>query len=288
MTAELNIGLILPDVLGTYGDDGNALVLRQRARMRGLSAEIHPIHLGEPVPESLDVYTVGGGEDTAQVLAAEHLINDGGIARAVAAGRPVLAICAGLQVFGRSFTSHGRTVEGLGLIDATTSQLAERMIGEIASTPAASAVTGGAAATRADSRGSSTESGAGTAGGAGGAGLTEPLTGFANHMGATILGADAEPLGRLTRGTGNTDSHGAEAAGLSGEDAHRQTRAEGAVQGSVVATYMHGPVLARNPQLADWLLARAMGVALNELPEFQGELAKQLEREVASLRKERL
>ncbi|MCG7268349.1 type 1 glutamine amidotransferase [Corynebacterium sp. ACRQJ] len=263
MNAELNIGLILPDVLGTYGDDGNALVLRQRARMRGISAEIHPIHLGEPVPESLDVYTVGGGEDTAQVLAAEHLISDGGISRAVAAGRPVLAICAGLQVFGRSFTSHGRTVEGLGLIDATTSQLAERMIGEIASTPAASAVTGGA-------------------------GLTEPLTGFANHMGATILGADAEPLGRLTRGTGNTDSHGAEAAGLSGEDAHRQTRAEGAVQGSVVATYMHGPVLARNPQLADWLLARAMGVGLTELPEFQGELAGQLEREVASLRKERL
>lgn len=263
MNAELNIGLILPDVLGTYGDDGNALVLRQRARMRGMSAEIHPIHLGEPVPESLDVYTVGGGEDTAQVLAAEHLISDGGISRAVAAGRPVLAICAGLQVFGRSFTSHGRTIEGLGLIDATTSQLAERMIGEIASTPAASAVTGGA-------------------------GLTEPLTGFANHMGATILGADAEPLGRLTRGTGNTDAHGAEAAGLSGEDAHRQTRAEGAVQGSVVATYMHGPVLARNPQLADWLLARAMGVTLTELPEFQGELAEQLEREVASLRKERL
>lgn len=262
-SAELNIGLILPDVLGTYGDDGNALVLRQRARMRGLSAEIHPIHLGEPVPETLDVYTVGGGEDTAQVLAAEHLLSDGGISHAVAAGRPVLAICAGLQVFGRSFTSHGRTVEGLGLIDATTSQLAERMIGEIASTPTASAVTGAA-------------------------GLTEPLTGFANHMGATILGADAEPLGRLTRGTGNTDSHGAEAAGLSGEDAHRQTRAEGAVQGSVVATYMHGPVLARNPQLADWLLARAMGVALNELPEFQGELAEQLEREVASLRKERL
>lgn len=282
MSTELNIGLILPDVLGTYGDDGNALVLRQRARMRGISAEIHPIHLGEPVPESLDVYTVGGGEDTAQVLAAEHLVSDGGIARAVAAGRPVLAICAGLQVFGRSFTSHGRTVEGLGLIDATTSQLTERMIGEIASTPAASAVTGGAAAAQAGAGGRA------SAASTGGAGLTEPLTGFANHLGATILGADAEPLGRLTRGTGNTDNHGAEAAGLSGEDAHRQTRAEGAVQGSVVATYMHGPVLARNPQLADWLLARAMGVALTELPEFQGELAEQLEREVAQLRKERL
>lgn len=70
----LNIGLVLPDVLGTYGDDGNALVLRQRARMRGFEAEIHPIRLGEPVPETLDIYTLGGGEDTAQILAADHLI----------------------------------------------------------------------------------------------------------------------------------------------------------------------------------------------------------------------
>ena len=78
----LNIGLVLPDVLGTYGDDGNALVLRQRARMRGLQAEIHPIRLGEPVPETLDIYTLGGGEDTAQILAADHLISDGGLTRA--------------------------------------------------------------------------------------------------------------------------------------------------------------------------------------------------------------
>ena len=162
------------------------------------------------------------------------------------------------------------------------------MIGEIASTPSASAVTRGAAAAQAGGDSRPGAGGEASAASTGEAGLTEPLTGFANHMGATILGADAEPLGRLTRGTGNTDLHGVEAAGLSGEDAHRQTRAEGAVQGSVVATYMHGPVLARNPQLADWLLARAMGVGLNELPEFQGELAEQLEREVASLRKERL
>ncbi|MDN6461475.1 MAG: glutamine amidotransferase, partial [Corynebacterium flavescens] len=45
---KLTIGLVLPDVLGTYGDDGNALVLRQRARMRGLAAEILPIKLNEP------------------------------------------------------------------------------------------------------------------------------------------------------------------------------------------------------------------------------------------------
>jgi len=50
--STLQIGLVLPDVLGTYGDDGNALVLRQRARMRGFDANIVRIHLGDPIPTS--------------------------------------------------------------------------------------------------------------------------------------------------------------------------------------------------------------------------------------------
>ena len=238
--STLAIGLVLPDVLGTYGDDGNALVLRQRARMRGLDAEIHRITLGDAVPETLDMYTVGGGEDVAQRLATEHLAADGGLARAASAGRPILSICAGLQVLGQSFSASGGVVAGLGLIDATTNLLSKRMIGEIVSNPQLD-------------------------------GLTEPLTGFANHMGSTVLGADARPLGALTKGTGNTDK---------GE----QVSYEGAVQGSVIATYMHGPALARNPQLADLLLARAMGVEVSELPPLTGQLSD----EVAQLRRERL
>ncbi|MCK2124998.1 hypothetical protein MJ643_31050, partial [Pseudomonas sp. PNPG3] len=81
--------------------------------MRGLDAEIHPIRLGEPVPETLDIYTIGGGEDTAQILAAEHLIADGGLTRAATAGRPILAICAGLQVLGESFRASGRIIDGV-------------------------------------------------------------------------------------------------------------------------------------------------------------------------------
>ncbi|KQB84528.1 type 1 glutamine amidotransferase [Corynebacterium oculi] len=231
---ELHIGLILPDVLGTYGDDGNALVLRQRARMRGLTAEIHTVRLGEAIPTGLDVYTLGGGEDTAQILAAEHLAADGGLTRAAEAGRPVLAICAGLQVLGESFRAGGRVVDGLGLIDATTTSLGKRAIGEVASTPTKAGLTSA---------------------------LTEPLTGFENHMGATVLGPGATPLGVVDRGVGNCDRHGAEEL----PDASAQITAEGAVQGSVVATYMHGPVLARNPQLADLLLAQAMGIPLADL-----------------------
>ncbi|MDN6199737.1 MULTISPECIES: type 1 glutamine amidotransferase [Corynebacterium] len=231
---KLTIGLVLPDVLGTYGDDGNALVLRQRARMRGLAAEILPIKLNEPVPDSLDIYTLGGGEDTAQILAAEHLIADGGLSRAAAAGHPVLAICAGLQVLGESFRASGRIVDGVGLIDATTAGMQERAIGEVASTPTGTGIT---------------------------AELTEPLTGFENHMGATILGPAAQPLGEITRGVGNADTN----ATADLRDGAMQRTAEGAVQGNVIATYMHGPALARNPQLADLLLAKAMGITLAEL-----------------------
>ncbi|GAB2502715.1 cobyric acid synthase [Corynebacterium atrinae] len=232
--ADLTIGLVLPDVLGTYGDDGNALVLRQRARMRGMSAEILQIKLGEPVPSDLDVYCVGGGEDTAQILAAEHLISDGGLTRAANNGRPVFAVCAGLQVLGESFRASGQVIDGVGLIDATTTALERRAISEVATTPTGAGIT---------------------------AELTQPLTGFENHLGATILGPAAEPLGRVTRGTGNCDV--AAAADL--PDDSRQRLAEGAVQGNVIATYLHGPALARNPQLADLLLARAMGVALADL-----------------------
>lgn len=248
MSIELNIGLVLPDVLGTYGDDGNALVLRQRARLRGWKAEFHPINLGDPIPETMDLYTVGGGEDTAQILAADHLLQYPGLTRAAQAGRPIFAVCAGLQVLGESFRASGRVVDGLGLIDATTSPLAERAIGEVASTPTGAGFT---------------------------AGLTEPLTGFENHLGATILGSSAQPLGSVTRGTGNSD----EAATFDLRDGKTQRHGEGAVQGSVIATYMHGPCLARNPQLADLLLAKATGQALEDLEPLDLPAIEQLRAE---------
>ena len=87
--SELTIGLILPDVLGTYGDNGNALVLRGRARKRGIDTEVVTIKLGEPVPTNLDLYCVGGGEDTAQILAAKHLTEHRGLIEAANLGRHI-------------------------------------------------------------------------------------------------------------------------------------------------------------------------------------------------------
>jgi hypothetical protein len=68
------------------------------------------------------------------------------------------------------------------------------------------------------------------------------LTGFENHGGATTLIEGTKPLARVSRGIGNGDGSGT----------------EGAIAGRVVGTYLHGPVLARNPALADLLLAWAL------------------------------
>ncbi|MGY4647797.1 type 1 glutamine amidotransferase [Mycobacterium sp. URHB0021] len=211
--STVRIGLVLPDVMGTYGDGGNAVVLRQRLRLRGFEAEIVEITLADPVPSELDMYTLGGAEDYAQRLATKHLLRHPGLQQAAARGAPVLAICAAIQVLGHWYeTSSGERVDGVGLLDVTTSPQEKRTIGEVVSEPLV-------------------------------AGLHERLTGFENHRGGTVLGPAAEPLARVVSGAGNRAGDGV----------------DGAVQGGVVATYLHGPCLARNPELADWLLSRVVG-----------------------------
>ena len=80
------------------------------------------------------------------------------------------------------------------------------------------------------------------------AGADDLLTGFENHGGYSTLGSGASPLAKVEVGVGN------------GYDGF-----EGAVQGRVIGTYPHGPVLARNPALADHVLGLALGRRLDPL-----------------------
>jgi CobQ-like glutamine amidotransferase family enzyme len=79
------------------------------------------------------------------------------------------------------------------------------------------------------------------------------LAGFENHAGRTYLDEGAEPLGQVVAGFGNN-----------GEDG-----LEGARVGGAIGTYLHGPLLPRNPWLADWLLARALARSLGETPQLE-------------------
>lgn len=258
--SKLRIGLLLPEVLGTYGDSGNAVVLARRSELRGISAEIVHIGVEDKIPENLDIYTLGGGEDAAQTIASQRLQSEKGLYRAVQNGRPVLAICAGFQLLGEWYIdSKGKQTSGVGLLNAVTLPQGARAIGELLSSAEGTSL---------------------------GEVLTDPLTGFENHGGSTVLGAQAQPLGYVKAGIGNgqpgvapqLDDGVSTAAGVhSGQemtteipDGYRAYQdgkpLEGAVQDSIVATYMHGPCLARNPQLADMLLARAFGIDVTDLP----------------------
>jgi CobQ-like glutamine amidotransferase family enzyme len=225
--ADVAIALVYPRLLGTYGDGGNAVVLQQRLRWRGVGAEIVTVEAGDPVPETCDVYLFGGGEDDPQTEAARRLGQHGPVHRAVERGAVVFAVCAGLQIVGTTFAdSEGRPVPGLGLLDCTTIKTDEpRAVGELYVDP-----TGHAAAE--------------VAGGA-------PLTGFENHGGRTRLGPDARPLGSVVAGVGNGDgTEGVVAA---------------ASHGRVIGTYLHGPALARNPGLADHLIAWVLDTPVEDL-----------------------
>jgi lipid II isoglutaminyl synthase (glutamine-hydrolysing) len=82
-------------------------------------------------------------------------------------------------------------------------------------------------------------------------GVSRTLAGFENHAGRTLLDAGAEPLGRVVAGFGND-----------GESDYEGCRVTNAI-----GTYLHGPLLPRNPWLADWLLGRALDEELEPLPD---------------------
>ncbi len=239
-SGALRIAVVYPDLLGTYGDGGNGLVLARRAEWRGLPVELLEAPSDRPLPAA-DLYTLGGGEDGPQVRAAEALRADGGLTRALEAGSVVLAVCAGFQIVGTSFPgADGRQLPGLGLLDVATAKgTGPRAVGEVRAEPYEVAGT-----------------------------VLPTLTGFENHAGVTRLGPTAHPLARVVDGIGN----GATPAGTA--------PSEGAWSDRVVGTYLHGPVLARNPALADLLLGWAL--------DGTEPLAPLDDRHEAALRAERL
>ncbi len=204
----LTIVRIHNELLGTYGDRGNADVLAFRAHLNGIGAEIVDVSFREKLPESADIYLMGGAEDAAQSLSLMALKETGSLSRAVERGATLLAICAGFQIIGESFTNgQGDVISGLGLLEVTTTPGKSRFVGDI---KVASTI------------------------------LDCEFTGFENHGGATEIGSSVQPFGKVLVGNGNGYSN-----------------LDGAISGNIYGTYLHGPLLARNPEFADHLLTNA-------------------------------
>ena len=97
------------------------------------------------------------------------------------------------------------------------------------------------------------------------------LAGFENHAGRTQLDSGAEPLGRVVAGFGNDGESGFEGCRL----------------GRVIGTYLHGPLLPRNPWLADWLLAQALAHRTGGDPPELAPLADELESQAHAVSSQR-
>jgi len=211
----LEIIRIHNELLGTYGDRGNADVLKFRAVARKIKTRITDITYLDPLPKSGDIYLLGGAEDAAQLLSLTALRKGSILARTANKGAVVLAICAGFQILGAKYSTRDDEFAGLGLLDVVTTPGDKRLVGDIAV---------------------KTEF------------FDFPLTGFENHSSVTTLGEDTQAFGRVLHGNGN---------GIAALD--------GAINGNVFGTYLHGPVLARNPEFADLLIERAVGGAISPL-----------------------
>jgi CobQ-like glutamine amidotransferase family enzyme len=210
--SQIKIIRIHNELLGTYGDQGNAEVLAFRAKFHGITANIVDVSYNDDLPTNGDIYLLGGAEDAAQLLSLEALKRGDNLDilhMAIERGAVILAVCAGFQIIGNRFVANGQEVEGLGLLDVTSIPGDKRLVGDIKTTSSV---------------------------------LGFELTGFENHTGRTILGPTAQAFGKVVKGHGNGDS-----------------KYDGAVNGNVFGTYMHGPILARNPEFADLLLTRATG-----------------------------
>jgi len=221
--SRLRIVWVYPDLLSTYGDRGNLLVLTRRATLRGIDVEPVEVNSDQPVPAQGDIYLLGGGEDLPQILAARRLRSDGGLARAADRGAVVFAVCAGYQVLGHRFGGvEGEPVDGLGILDISSGRGERRAVGELVADvdPA----------------------------------LSVPrLTGFENHQGVTRIGSGAHPLATLSLGVGNGNgTEGSYAGKVLGTYLHGPALARNPGLADLLLSWVAGRLAPLAPDAEEW------------------------------------
>lgn len=217
--ARLVLGLLYPREMNLYGDRGNLLALQRRARRRGLDLEALTIGL-DPGDTELIERCSGFLVGGGQDL-DQGMVADDLILRK---GPPLAEAVAS----GAPLLAVCAGFQMLGTHYLTRSGTSIPGLGLLPMhTEAGNERLVGNLLIEADSD----------------LGLRQRLLiGFENHSGQTHLGPGLASLGKVLRGRGNT--------GSSGE--------EGAWQGSILGTYLHGPLLPKNPEISDWWLRLAL------------------------------
>lgn len=178
---KLVIGWLYGATMNIYGDRGNVRAIEQRAAWRGIDVEVREIGMGEPIPDDIDIFFWGGGQDQEQVAVSRDIQGAKGeqLKAAIENGAAMLAICGGYQLLGKEYRPHNaEPLPGIGMFDAVSVAGPERFIGNVVI--------------------ESPEFGT--------------LVGFENHSGLTRLGNAVTPLGTVVVGRGNNGTDGTEGA----------------------------------------------------------------------------
>ncbi len=173
---KLRICHLYGNLMNTYGDNGNLLMLQHRAKKLGYEVETTLISLEEDFnAEDFDIVMFGGGQDFEQTVVAKDLQNKKeSLIQYIEDNGVVVAICGGFQLLGRYYVNaSGERLNGISAIDVCTNgQFPNRLIGDVEIV--------------------NEEFG-------------ETYLGYENHIGRTYLGKNMKPLGKVVKGYGNNE-----------------------------------------------------------------------------------
>ncbi|RJR26876.1 glutamine amidotransferase [candidate division WWE3 bacterium] len=236
---KIVLAYFYPELLNLYGDNGNVEILSQRSFLRNIEVELLRISPDTRVDSMLMAHVnlvfMGGGPDSSQKSMYEDLLkNKGPYLKDYIEGEGTgLFICGSYQLLGHYYkAADGTILNGAGIFDLYTEHFGERKPRCIGNTVAelSSDILGDQIFKNVNK-------------------LGDTLVGFENHGGRTYLGAELRPLAKVLTGYGN----------------NAEDNTEGAVFKNSYGTYFHGPLLARNPHFADYLIAKALKISGEEL-----------------------
>lgn len=219
---SLTIGWLYPQLMSTYGDRGNIIVLTKRCEWRGINVEVIPVDQTTPdqTVKTIDLLFGGGAQDREQELVMKDLHKKKKfIKQLIEQNVPALFVCGAPQLMGNYYEpAVGQRIEGLDIFDMVSKHPGPdkpRLIGNLVAEITIPNIPN-----------------------------TKYLVGFENHGGRTYLGEKVLPFARVIKGFGNN-----------GEDG-----TEGVVYKNAIGCYLHGPLLPKNPAIADHLIKTALEV----------------------------
>ena len=180
---KLTIGHLYGNLLNTYGDNGNLLMLQHHAKKQGFEVETKLVSIGDEFnPDEYDIVMMGGGQDYEQKVVSKDIqTKKEAIHAYIEQGGVMLGICGGFQLLGHYYiNAAGEKIEGISACDwYTLNQDHNRFIGDI------------------EIHNEEFE---------------ETYYGYENHSGRTFLGEHVQPLGYVISGYGNNNEDKTEGA----------------------------------------------------------------------------